>query len=247
MRRKFYTKQDYQFIPKVGAKQPASVHSESVYKVRVPEQLRLEPWDYDFELPNIHGIQLDFVDPPGGVYEAMDMDEYDEREGEFVQGDQNVQPGDDVMDDAEGRGVRRRREEAGDADGGAQRVRRVNPAGQAYVNPMYDNDRRGQRRPRNQADLEADLIVRVGGRMGGAVRLPRANPPERAPPAPRTPGLAVEAARARRNSALRVARARRNLDFHQETQTVRNRNQMRYNPPAGLRAGLPPRKRPPEP
>ena len=138
MRRKFYTKQDYQFIPKVGAKQPASVHSESVYKVRVPEQLRLEPWDYDFELPNIHGIQLDFVDPPGGVYEAMDMDEYDEREGEFVQGDQNVQPGDDVMDDAEGRGVRR---------------------------------------PRNQTDLEADLFVRVGGRMGGAVRLPRANPP----------------------------------------------------------------------
>ena len=205
MRRKFYTKQDYQFIPKVGAKQPASVHSESVYKVRVPEQLRLEPWDYDFELPNIHGIQLDFVDPPGGVYEAMDMDEYDEREGEFVQGDQNVQPGDDVMDDAEGRGVRR---------------------------------------PRNQTDLEADLFVRVGGRMGGAVRLPRANPPERAPPAPRTPGLAVEAARARRNSALRVARARRNLDFQQETQTVRNRNQMRYNPPAGLRAGLPPRKRP---
>ena len=208
MRRKFYTKQDYQFIPKVGAKQPASVHSESVYKVRVPEQLRLEPWDYDFELPNIHGIQLDFVDPPGGVYEAMDMDEYDEREGEFVQGDQNVQPGDDVMDDAEGRGVRR---------------------------------------PRNQTDLETDLFVRVGGRMGGAVRLPRANPPERAPPAPRTPGLAVEAARARRNSALRVARARRNLDFQQETQTVRNRNQMRYNPPAGLRAGLPPRKRPPDP
>ena len=208
MRRKFYTKQDYQFIPKVGAKQPASVHSESVYKVRVPEQLRLEPWDYDFELPDIHGIQLDFVDPPGGVYEAMDMDEYDEREGEFVQGDQNVQPGDDVMDDAEGRGVRR---------------------------------------PRNQTDLEADLFVRVGGRMGGVVRLPRANPPERAPPAPRTPGLAIEAARARRNSALRVARARRNLDFHQETQTVRNRNQMRYNPPAGLRAGLPPRKRPPEP
>ena len=205
MRRKFYTKQDYQFIPKVGAKQPASVHSESVYKVRVPEQLRLEPWDYDFELPNIHGIQLDFVDPPGGVYEAMDMDEYDEREGKFVQGGQNVQPGDDVRDDAEGRGVRR---------------------------------------PRNQADLEADLIVRVGGRMGGAVRLPRANPPERAPPAPRTPGLAVEAARARRNSALRVARARRNLDFQQETQTVRNRNQTRYNPPAGLRAGLPPRKRP---
>ena len=205
MRRKFYTKQDYQFIPKVGAKQPASVHSESVYKVRVPEQLRLEPWDYDFELPNIHGIQLDFVDPPGGVYEAMDMDEYDEREGEFVQGDHNVQPGDDVMDDAEGRGVRR---------------------------------------PRNQTDLEADLFVRVGGRMGGVVRLPMANPPERAPPAPRTPGLAVEAARARRNSALRVARARRNLDFQQETQTVRNRNQMRYNPPAGLRAGLPPRKRP---
>ena len=208
MRRKYYTKQDYQFIPKVGAKQPAGVHSESVYKVRVPEQLRLEPWDYDFELPNIHGIQLDFVDPPGGVYEAMDMDEYDEREGEFVQGDQNVQPGDDVMDDAEGRGVRR---------------------------------------PRNQTDLEADLFVRVGGRMGGAVRLPRANPPERAPPAPRTPGLAVETARARRNSALRVARARRNFDFQQETQTVRNRNQMRYNPPAGLRAGLPPRKRPPEP
>ena len=192
MRRKFYTKQDYQFIPKVGAKQPASVHSESVYKVRVPEQLRLEPWDYDFELPNLHGIQLDYVQPPGGNH-----DENDEMDAAFVQ----------------------------EAD-------------------VMEVEGRGQRRRRDEADLNPDLVDRVG-----AVRRQR-RADERQPrtPAPRTPGLAVEAARARRNSALRVARARRNLDFQQETQTVRNRNQTRYNPPpAGLRAGLPPWKRPPEP
>ena len=72
MRRKFYTKKDYQFMPSVGAKQATGVYSEPTYRVRVPEQLRLEPWDYDFELPNLHGIQLDYVQPPGGNHDEND-------------------------------------------------------------------------------------------------------------------------------------------------------------------------------
>ena len=111
---------------------------------------------------------------------------------------------------------------------------------------VMEGENRGQRRGRDEADLVPDLVDRVG-----AVRRQRiAESRQPRTPAPRTPGLGAEAARAHRNSALRVARARRNLDlqaFRQETQTVRARNQMRYNPPAGLRAGLPPRKRPAEP
>ena len=194
MRRKFYTKKDYQFMPSVGAKQATSVHSEPTYKVRIPKQLRLEPWDYDFELPNLHGIQLDYVQPPGGNHDGND-----EMEAAFVQ----------------------------EAD-------------------VMEVENRGQRRGRDEVDLNPDLVDRVG-----AVRKQRiAEDRQSRTPAPRTPGLGAEAARAHRNSALRVARARRNLDlqdFQQETQILRNRNQMRYNPPAGLRAGLPPRKRPAEP
>lgn len=199
MRRKFYTKNDYQYVPSVGAKQATGVYSEPTYRVRIPTQLRLEPWDYDFELPNIHGIQLEYVHPPGGNYDEDD----DEMNEVFEQGG--------AIDDE--------RYEVMEVEG------------------------RGQRRGRAEANMNPDLVDRVG-----AVRRQRiADERPRAPRGPRTPGLAVEAARTSRNSALRVARARRNLDFQQETQTVRNRNQMRYNPPAGLRGGLPPRKRPAEP
>ena len=247
MRRKFYTKQDYQHMPNGATKRPsANVGAQPVYKVRIPKQLRLEPWDYDYEVPNVHGIQLNFVQPPGGVYEDMDMD--DEWEGEFVQGDQDVQPPDDeLMEQPEARGERRRRED--DAAGGAQRARRANPDGPVFVNPMLvQHNQRGQRRARNQADLEPDLIARVGGRMGGAVRLARANPQETPPRGPRTPGLAVQANRERERVALRTARARRNLDlqqFQRETETRRGQVGLRYNPVGLGNAGLPPRKRGP--
>ena len=201
MRRKFYTKKDYQFMPSVGAKQAIGVYSEPTYRVRIPTQLRLEPWDYDFELPNLHGIQLDYVHPPGGNHDEDDeMNEAFEQRGAI-------------------------------ADAGMERAE------------VMEVEGRGQRRGRDEADLNPDLVDRVGP----VRRHRRAEDRQPRTPAPRTPGLAVEAARTSRNSALRVARTRRNLDFQQETQTVRNRNQMRYNPPAGLRAGLPPRKRPPEP
>ena len=201
MRRKFYTKQDYQHMPNGATKRPsANVGAQPVYKVRIPKQLRLEPWDYDYEVPNLHGIQLNFVQPPGGVYEDMDMDDV--------------------------------------ADGGLG----------GHANPMLlHENRRGVVRNRNEADLEADLIARVSGRMGGAVRLARANPQETPPRGPRTPGLAVQANRELERVALRTARTRRNLDlqqFQRETQTVRSRNQTRYNPVGLGNVGLPPRKRP---
>ena len=118
-----------------------------------------------------------------------------------------------------------------------------------HANPMLlHENRRGVVRNRNEADLEADLIARVGGRMGGAVRLARANPQETPPRGPRTPGLAVQVNQERERVALRTACTRRNLDlqqFQRETETRRGQVGLRYNPPAGLgNAGLPPRKRP---
>ena len=235
-RRKFYTKQDYQFIPKAG-KQPTNVRFESVYKYRIPQQLRLEPWDFDDRNP--HGIQLDFVDPPG-MYADMDA----EMDAEFVQGDQNVQaPDDEDMEEAEqqGRGERRRREE--DArDNVPQRVRRrVNPA----LNPIYQQPQRGERRRRDQnPNLNPDLIDREGGRMGGAVRLRRFNPPierrPRPPPPPRTPGIAAETARVHRNAVVRGTRVRRHLDFENYTQQERDRRKNEAPPAVRRRRGVDP-------
>ena len=203
MRRKFYTKQDYQHMPNGATKRPANVGAQPLYKVRIPKQLRLEPWDYDYEVPTPHVIQLFYVDPPGGVYD----------------------------DDAEKENV------ADDVLGG-------------HANPMLlHENRRGVVRNRDEADLDADLIVRVGGTMRGTVRRARANPQETPPRGPRTPGLAVQANRERERVALRTARTRRNLDlqqFQRETETRRGQVGLRYNPPAGLgNAGLPPRKRGP--
>ena len=56
-------------MPNGATKRPANVGAHPVYKVRIPKQLRLEPWDYDYEVPTPHGIQLNYVDPPGGVYD----------------------------------------------------------------------------------------------------------------------------------------------------------------------------------
>ena len=204
MRRKFYIKNDYQYVPSVGTKQTTNGHSVPMYKVRIPTQLRLEPWDYDFTLPNIHGIQLDYVQPPGGNYDEDEMNAAFEQRGAMAD------------------------------------------AGEEIAEVMEVEQGRGQRRGRADANMNPDLVDRVG-----AVRRQRiADERPRAPRGPRTPGLGAEAARTSRNSALRVARARRNLDtqeFQREAQVVRDRNQMRYNPPAGLRGGLPPRKRPAEP
>ena len=254
-RRKFYAKSDYQFIPNVGgANKNASVHVNSavVYKYRIPQQLRLEPWDFDDRNP--HGIQLEFVNPPG-AYADMDADMEDEwrDEGEFVQGDQNVEaPDDEDMEEAEqqGRGQRRRREEDV-GDGAPQGVRRrVNPA-LFQMNPMYQNPpQRGERRRREQnPNLNPDLIDRErGGRMGGAVRLRRFNPIERRPRPPlppRTPGIAAEAARDFRNAVVRGNRVRRHLDFEQFTQEERTRKRNE----GALAAADPGRRRPrgPEP
>ena len=135
-----------------------------------------------------------------------------EMEGEFVQGDQNVQaPDDEDMEEAEQqvRGQRRRREEDV-GDGAPQGVRR-------RVNPIPPP--RGERRRRDQNNnLNADLIDRIG-----AVRRRRYNPIERPPPPPRTPGLAAEAARDFRNAVRQGNRVRRHLDFEQFTQEERTR------------------------
>jgi len=153
MRRKFYTKADYQHMPNVGNK-----HSDAdvaiahrPYRVNIPKQIRLEPWDFDLEIPNLHGIQFDYVDPPDGGARDEGMD-YDEEEADAEE-----------MDDVERRGQRRGRDEANvDRDlvvrDGAIRRHRVNPPGtpdgvavqrRARADPRDD-------RPRGFAPLDAE-------------------------------------------------------------------------------------------
>ena len=146
MRRKFYTKNDYQCMPSVGAKQATGVYSEPTYRVRIPKQLRLEPFDYDFELPNLHGIQLEYVHPPGGNH-----DDNDEMNEDFEQGG--------AIDDA-----------------GVERAEAM------------EVENRGQRRGRDGADLNLDLVDRVGA----VRRQRRAEDRQARTPAPRTPGHKTE-------------------------------------------------------
>ena len=164
--RKFYTKNGYEYLAKVGntANNNDLSAKASTYKVTIPKQLRIEPWDlYDMDQlqRNAHGIQFEFVRPPFGREMGMDDDGWDEDE-EFI--------------GPNGDGEMSEDEEVGDnmyADVGQQR---------------------GNVRGRDDADLDHDLIHRQRGirrQRNADIQVarharPRArhNHPRRRPPPP---------------------------------------------------------------
>ena len=86
--RKFYTKNDYEYLARVGntANNNDLSAKASTYKVTIPKQLRLEPWDlYNMDQlqRNAHGIQFEFVRPPFGREMGMDDEGWDDNE-EFI-------------------------------------------------------------------------------------------------------------------------------------------------------------------
>ena len=102
--RKFYTKNDYAYLASLDQKRGHKLSAHpSTYKVNIPKQLRLEPWDlYADDDP--HGIQLEHVLPPFGRDADMDAGEGP------AEGPDSEEKADGMDDKPEGRGTVRNRD-----------------------------------------------------------------------------------------------------------------------------------------
>jgi hypothetical protein len=139
--RKFYTSEDYEHLPKVGNAITNTLHTHTVYKVNIPKQLRLEPWDL-YESRNRNGIQFEHVHPPmrAGDVAANDIPNHG-------------RPRMDNDDLLYRRGIRRQRVENVRDEGveeNRQRQRndhaRARLEDMALLNAAYDNYDRGKRK-----------------------------------------------------------------------------------------------------
>jgi hypothetical protein len=117
--RKFYTKNDYEYLASLDQKRGHKLSAHpSTYKVNIPKQLRLEPWDlYADDDP--HGIQLEHVLPPFGRDADMDAAAEGPAEGPDVEDE-----ADDMDDTLEARGTVRNRDDI------------------AHAPAMYERDRK---------------------------------------------------------------------------------------------------------
>ena len=154
--RKFYTKNDYEYIASVGNSYGNTLSAQpSTYKVNIPKQLRLEPWDlYDMDQlqRNAHGIQFEFVRPPFGRDINMDGewwdDDDDDDDDEFIG---PIDDGDMSDDDDEMGGIPH--------DDVVQRRGNVRGRDDAGMDDDVVHRRRGERRQRHD-DIPAAQHVR---------------------------------------------------------------------------------------